>query len=219
MSWWDFGEHAGFIGDDLALFRVTCAFCNESGNFQPIHRHERKNAQGKTLNFDTFKCGNCGNPIMIFWSASTHGGMGGTHNFKTLPWAINTTKFPEHWPDDVGRYWMQARRSLEGKNWDAASLMARSAIQLIMRYQKAKGTNLKQEIDDLADKGLLPPVMKEWSHEVRLLGNDSAHPTPGDKGSDQKDAKDVVEFLSVLLTLTYDLPNQIAEYRGRKAKP
>jgi hypothetical protein len=116
----------------------------------------------------------------------------------------------------VGRYWLQAMRSLEGKNWDAASLMARSAIQLIARYQKAKGANLKQEIDDLAERGILPPVMQEWSHEVRELGNDSAHPNPGAKGTDPKDAKDVVEFLTMLLRVTYDLSHQIEQYRARK---
>jgi hypothetical protein len=77
---------------------------------------------------------------------------------------------------------------------------------------------LKDEIDDLADKGLLPPVMKEWSHEVRILGNENAHPTPGGKGTNQRDANDVVEFLTMLLTMTYDLPHQIGEYRKRRAE-
>jgi hypothetical protein len=94
--------------------------------------------------------------------------------------------------------------------------MARSAIQLIARYQKAKGTNLKQEIDDLASRGILPPIMQEWSHEVRELANVSAHPDPGAKGTIPKDARDVVEFLSVLLRITYDLPHQIQQYRARK---
>jgi hypothetical protein len=58
--------------------------------------------------------------------------------------------------------------------------------------------------------------MKEWSHEVRELGNDSAHPDPGAKGTDPKDARDVVEFLSTLLQVTYDLSHQIAQYRKRK---
>jgi Domain of unknown function (DUF4145) len=39
---------------------------------------------------------------------------------------------------------------LKSNYWDAASIMARSAIQLVLRHQKAKGANLKQEIDDLA---------------------------------------------------------------------
>ena len=32
----------------------------------------------------------------------------------------------------------------------------------------------------------------------------------------KRDAKDVVEFLSFLMTVMYNLPHQIAEYRKRK---
>lgn len=215
--WWEFGEHTGHEGNDLRLFRVACAFCHVEGNFERVHHEEKKHPSArKILNFDTFKCGNCGNFIMIFWSASAFGGLHGMHDFLTVPWAREITKFPEHWPEDVGRYWLQAMRSLEAKNWDAASLMARSAIQLIARYQEAQGTKLKQQIEDLANRGILPPIMKEWSHEVRELGNDSAHPNPGSKGTTSKDARDVVEFLTFLLRVTYDLPDQIKRYRSRR---
>jgi hypothetical protein len=61
--------------------------------------------------------------------------------------------------------------------------------------------------------------MKEWSHEVRELANDAAHPTPGAAGTSQKDAKDVVEFLDYLLQFLYDLPHQIELYRKRKVPP
>jgi hypothetical protein len=77
-----------------------------------------------------------------------------------MPWPQKTTSFPDFWPSDVGRYWMQARRSLETQNWDAAAVMARSAIQLVMRDQNAVGNSLKGEIDDLASKGILPPVQR-----------------------------------------------------------
>ena len=94
--------------------------------------------------------------------------------------------------------------------------MARSAIQLVVRNQNATGRNLKEEIDDLSKRGLLPPIMREWSHEVRELGNDSAHPSPGEAGPEPKDAKAVVDFLGVLLNMVYDLPHQISDYRARK---
>lgn len=91
-----------------------------------------------------------------------------------------------------------------------------SAVQLIARKLEAKGSNLKQEINDLADRGLLPPIMKEWSHDIRELGNDAAHPAPGAEGTTQKNAQDVVEFLDVLLGFTENLPHRILEYRARK---
>jgi len=219
MNWWDLAEHSGFSGSD-PLSRITCAFCKEDGNFAVIHHEERKQPsnQNKVLHYDTIKCGNCGNLMMVFWTRSSMSIGHGLLDFRTVPWNTETARYPDHWPADIGRYWLQAKRSLEGKNWDAASLMARSAVQLVARYQGAKGNNLKQEIDDLAEKSLLPPIMKEWSHEVRVLGNESTHPAPGGSGTDQRDAKDVVEFLDMLMIMTYNLPHQIEEYRGRKER-
>ena len=151
--------------------------------------------------------------MFAFWSAasSSMGGRG-IHAYRTLPWYQNTTKHPKHWAEDVGNYWVEARRSIEGKNWTAAALMARSAIQLVARARGAKGKNLKEEIDDLATQGLILPIMKEWAHEVRVLANEGTHPKPGSKGTPEKDAKDVVEFLSFLMTVMYDLPKEIEDF-------
>jgi glyceraldehyde-3-phosphate dehydrogenase/erythrose-4-phosphate dehydrogenase len=33
--------------------------------------------------------------------------------------------------------------------------------------------------EDLASRGILPPLVREWSDNVRELGNESAHPEPG----------------------------------------
>src|SRR5262249_33196992 len=141
---------------------------------------------------------------------------GACHDYRVLPWHQSTTTYPKHWPSDVGNYWVEARRSIEGKNWTAAALMARSAMQLVARAHSAKGKNLKEEIDNLATKGLILPIMKEWAHEIRELGNESTHPHPGTTGTNEKDAKDVVEFLTFLMTVVYNLPKQIDDYRKRK---
>ena len=218
-SWWEFGEHSGYKGDEVWEGEVTCGFCNEKGNFERVHHTDRSNPTGKKLNYDIWKCINCANLTMVFWSGRGRGpdNFYGLHDFSTLPPPLVTTRFPDHWPPDVGRYWLQARRSLEGMNWDAAALMARSAIQLVARLQNATGRNLKEQIDDLAKRGVLLPSMQEWSHEVRELGNDSAHPTPGATGPTSKDAQDIVRFLTMLLTMIYNLPHEIAQYRARKS--
>ena len=219
MDWWDIGEWAGSSGDTLATHEIACAFCGAAGNFETVHHLERTKAGGsrKVLNYDTLQCGHCGNLMFAFWSAAEHSfGSRGIHAYRLLPWHQSTTAYPKHWPGDVGLYWVEARRSIEGKNWTAAALMARSAVQLVARSHGAKGNNLKQEIDDLADKGLILPIMKDWSHEVRDLANEGTHPQPGSTGTNEKDAKDVVEFLTFLMRVMYDLPNQISDFRKRK---
>ncbi len=216
MDWWDLGEWSGSFGHVLATHEIPCAFCGTVGNFATVQHLERKKpgSSRKVLNYDTLQCGNCGNFMFAFWSAAR--GSGSIHGFRVLPWHQSTTTYPKHWPDDVGRYWVEARRSIEGKNWTAAALMARSAVQLVARSHGAKGNNLKQAIDDLADKGLILPIMKDWSHEVRELANEGTHPQPGSTGTDEKDAKDVVEFLTFLMRVMHDLPKQIEDFRKRK---
>lgn len=213
-SWWQLGEGSGFRGDNLSLYMIECPFCFEKGDFSiKNHATKRNPNSSKTLNFDTLKCENCVGYVMVLWSASTSGGI---YDYRVLPYPLKTTSAPEHWPDTVQRFWIQTQSSLENQNWDAAAEMARSALQFALRGHKAVGRDLKSEIEDLASKGILPPLMKDWSHEVRELGNDAAHPKLNGKPTTPEDAEDIAEFLDFLLTYLYNLPKQIQEYRERR---
>lgn len=216
-SWWRLGEGMGQRGGELAVHQITCAFCLERGNFRVEHHAELKKPNGtKRLNFDTLQCGRCTAYVLVLWSASEHFVRQGLHDYRVLPWPLTFEESPEHWPQAVGRFWLQAQRSLQSANWDAAAVMARSALQATLRDKQAIGANLKQEIHDLAAKGLLPPVMKDWSDNVRELGNDAAHPTADRPPTSPQDARDVVEFLTFLLECLYDLPDRIDKYRQRR---
>lgn len=58
--------------------------------------------------------------------------------------------------------------------------------------------------------------MKDWSDHVRELGNDSAHPNPGQAPTNPQNARDIVSFLDFLLDCLYALPHQIQQYRERR---
>lgn len=218
-SWWQLGEGSGYHGAHLALYQIACPFCLERGNFISVfHAEKKKPNSDKKLNFDTLECGSCKGYVQVLWSASEHSLSQCLHDYRVLPWPLKYVKFPEHWPADVGRYWLQAKRNISDENFDAAAVMARSALQLALRANKARGSNLKQEIDDLAEKGILPPIMQEWSNQVRELGNDSAHPAVSQKPTNAHDARDIVRFLDFLLEYLYSLPHQIKLYRERGTK-
>jgi len=172
---------------------------------------KKKPNGSKELHFTTLKCGVCAGFVMVLWA-----GAHGNHDFRVLPWPRKVANAPDHWPSDIGRYWVQAHRSLSDENWDAAAVMARSALQLSLRQLEAGGRTLKDEIEDLASKGLLPPIMNEWAHEVRELGNDSAHPKPGQPATSPEDARDMVQFLDYFLEYLYTLPHRIERYRERR---
>lgn len=213
-NWWQLGEGSGQSGEELAVYQITCPFCMERGNFGvAFHAEKKKPNSDKKLNFETLECGNCKGYVMVLWSASEHGYGRGLHNYQVLPWPLKLDRYPEHWPEAVGRYWLQAKRNIGDSNWDAASVMARSALQISLRDHGAQGRNLKEEIDDLAAKGILPPHLKEWSDHVRELGNDSAHPDPSQGPADAQHSRDIVGFLDFLLEYLYTLPHRIQQYR------
>ena len=214
MSWWELGESGGYHGGDLALFGITCAFCEHTGNFEIAHHAQHQNPRsGKTLNFDTFRCVNCTGYVMVLWSAREN--TADSHDYKVLPYPLKVTDYPESWPDEIGKFWVQAQASLQHEHWDAAAVMARSALQAALRDNNASGGSLKQEIDDLAAKGILAPILKEWADQIRLLGNESAHPDPM-QVIDPQDARDIVKFLNFFLEYLYTFPYQIQQYRNRQ---
>lgn len=212
-SWWSLGEGRGYAGGDLALYKITCPFCMEKGNFSVAYHAEKKQPNGsKVLNFDTLKCGSCASFVQVVWA-----GVRDLHDYRVQPWPLTYNEAPEYLPDGVARFWLQAKRSLVGRNYDAAAVMARSALQIALREHDAKGSNLKGEIDDLAKKGLLPPIMQEWAHSLRELGNDSAHPAPNQGPTTSKDANDIINFIDFLFKYLYELPSRIKGLRERKA--
>ncbi len=41
-SWWQLGEGTGQLGNQLALYRIECAFCSERGHWKPQNSVEKK---------------------------------------------------------------------------------------------------------------------------------------------------------------------------------
>lgn len=213
----------GHNGAKLEVRRLTCAFCGEKGNFGLAYHGEKKKPNSdKRLNFDLYQCRNCMGFVHVLWSAGEFTSLrGGHYDFHVLPWPLNAKPEPsENWPDGMKRFWVQAHDSLANENWDAANVMARSALQFVVREKGAVGGTLFAQINDLAIKGILQPLMKDWADEVRLLANESAHPdAPVPADVTPQDVSDIVHFLDLLLVYLYDLPKQIENYRQRKGTP
>lgn len=218
-SWWELGETLGNSGNKPELWRIECAFCGEKGNFERAFHGEKKKSGtvNKKLNFDVYQCGNCMGFVHVLWSAGSDWGHG-LYAMQVLPWPLDTKPKPsENWPKGMHRFWVQAHHSLAHENWDAANVMARSAVQFIVRDKGAKDAKLKAQIDDLVTKGVLHPLMKDWANEVRIVANESAHPeAPIPEDATPQDSLDIVNFLDLLLAYLYDLPKQIENFRKRK---
>jgi hypothetical protein len=119
---------------------------------------------------------------------------------------------PEHLPDAVEKAFKQAEKNftIEGCE-DAAALMYRSALEIALkdRFPTLKG-KLAARIDQAVEQRELPPVIAEWAHEVRLVGNDSAHEPGGTKREDVTAARG---FVDAVLRYLYSLPRMVSDRR------
>lgn len=221
-SWWDLGEGVGYQGHEPTMALVECPYCGHKGRWTSIENKSRSNpSDGKVLNFEMLQCIECSNYSYMIWSKSLHCGPHNSHHdYRVYPPPLHAKqiKAPRHWPEQVGKAWEQARKSLATDSWDAASAMAGRALQAALKEQGAKKERLVDQIKELGSADILPKPMIEWADEIRTLRNIGAHPDNHEVGVGSQDAKDVVKFTDYFLIYTYNLPEEIKEYRGRRNK-
>lgn len=144
------------------------------------------------------------------WVQGNAGMNGNAILVNTFP-KLLTAAAPEHTPENVKRFYLQGMENLE-RHFDAAGTMFRKALDAALKQldPAAKGT-LQKRIDSLDPSIGVTPAMKQWAHEIRLLGNDAAHeddPFTGDE------AKSLQAFTEMFLTYAFTLPGMLA---ARKA--
>ena len=125
-----------------------------------------------------------------------------------------STVAPNHTPENVARFFEQAMENLP-RNWDAAGGMFRKALDagLKSKFPDMKGT-LKARINEAAEKQELTHELAEWSHQIRLGGNNAMHE---EKPFTQKEAKDLSTFTYLVFQYLFMLPGMLREARSDPA--
>jgi hypothetical protein len=121
---------------------------------------------------------------------------------------------PEVSNKDVAEDFKEALRCHWIKSYRASVVMCRRAIQSSAIDLKAKGGRLIDQIDDLFTSGKITEALKEFAHEVRLTGNDGAHPDKdGLADVVEQDSSAIIEFTREYLHHVYVMP---AKLKARK---
>ena len=81
----------------------------------------------------------------------------------------------EELAEDIKIPLREAYNSLDDRNWNSCVTMARRALQEAVDDLKAKGSNLYDPIEDLANNHRITPDLRDWANEGRLGGNLGAH--------------------------------------------
>lgn len=105
------------------------------------------------------------------------------------------------------------------KNFRAAAVMVRRAIDHICKDKGAEGKDLDKRIEALKDKVTLPPSLFEGMHKLRMLGNDAAHTEA--KVFDEIGDKEIeagIEFAKRITEAVYQYGELLEKLKGLESK-
>jgi hypothetical protein len=102
----------------------------------------------------------------------------------------------------------------------AAAIMVRKTLELLCSAQNASGGNLKEKLEALGSKVVLPPDLLGGLRDVRLLGNDAAHIEAQAYTKVSQDEIEVaLEFTKEVLKAIYQYSALLARLRALKKQP
>jgi len=152
-----------------------------------------------------YKCCVCGGPVF----ARSHGKEPTTIDI----YPVSIPSASKDIPKEARDIYIEALRCFDVKAWNAAATMCRRAVQECVLDKGGTGKTLYNQIDDLAGRRVITEDIKDWAHELRLLGRDGAH---ADVLTDvgEEEAKFAIEFTEELLNYVYVLKARL----GRRKK-
>jgi hypothetical protein len=120
---------------------------------------------------------------------------------------------PEYLPEKISSLYQQADDNLRREHWDACGAMCRKILDLTAK-EYSKKNKLQEKIDDMAERNLITQQLKEWSHVIRLDGNDASH-----DDFDQPTAESIFEFMHMFVLYMHTMPGMLKAKREQIEQP
>lgn len=137
-----------------------------------------------------------------------------THLYPPLKIPFDTSNLPPAIVESME----EAITCHAGECFKASAIMVRKTLEVLCDVQGAKGDNLRQRIDDLKSKLMLPSPLIDGLHELRLLGNDAAHVELKDFDQIGKTECDLaLELTMEILKGVYQYDSMLSRFSALKA--
>lgn len=177
---------------DIQSTKYSCAFCGHLvaaiKGYQLSYKHGGSRS-GITI------CPECRCPTFHY-----------TDSQATLP-SVAFGKPVRHMPAEIEQLYEEARTCTSNNCFTGAVLLLRKLLMNIAVTQgAAEGLSFAKYVDHLGVQGFIPPNGKQWVDHIRKKGNEATHEIV--KMSD-KDARDLVVFMEMLLRFIYEFPNEL----------
>jgi len=119
-------------------------------------------------------------------------------------------------PEDIRKDLDEAKMCFSVGAYRACAVMARRAMQSSCIDKGSSKNKLVDQLQELADNGIITKDLKKWADVVRWVGNDAAH--PGNEEVFQEDAKDILNLAEQFLHVVYVAPAIAKERKSKRKK-
>lgn len=198
-----------------------CPHCGHASYFRPVtsaHTDQMTGAIHKICN--GAQCESCKEFVLILGERNP--GSGGSYGLKALyPLGKPNDRVEDSVPQEIRPDFVEALRCRWIRAYKATVAMCGRVIQATALHKGASPKKkLVEQIDELADNGIITQPLKEMAHEVRLTRNIGVHPDEEDllKDVGEKDADDIIEFTREFLHHVYVMPAKL-QARRQQAPP
>lgn len=169
-----------------------CGYCGRDVGGNIGYRQER---DGRNR---IYICPFCKNPTAFIYSGclgyEQYPGAGYGHEVDSLP-------------PDVGAMYGEVRRCIQYTAYTSAVLSMRKLLMHVAVEQGAdEGMHFVKCIDYLDENYWIPPNGREWVDAIRKSGNEANHEIVI---SGEDDAKQLLDFVEMLLKLVYEFPARL----------
>jgi Domain of unknown function (DUF4145) len=197
-----------------------CPHCGALSYFKPVvgAYSEDRPREAVVVICTSAQCEACKEFVLVVgWHSRGAGNV--PYNLRAVyPAGKPNENLEEGIPDNIALDFKEALRCKWVSAFKATVTMCRRAIQASCLEKKANPKKkLTEQIDEVAKNGLITESLRLFAHEVRLEGNDGAHPAPDGLDSvTEKDADDIIAFTREYLHHVYVMPQMLAK---RKPSP
>ena len=208
------------------MVSIMCAYCERFSN-TTVHWANRTTLPGASVVHlqGVVTCHNCGGASL--GDATQYPNTGGeTKNVfgntsgSNFTWYPRTGASPEFAdvPDHIARAAKEAHANESINSHMSAILMARTVVEATAKAKGITTGSLYAKIDALAAQNFIRKDTKEAAHEIRHLGNDTAHGDIDDV-PEAGDVRDVLVLMDEILSEVFQGPARTARLRGRRTGP
>lgn len=191
---------------------LRCPHCGHFGTFLQIGQDLVENRKGgDKIYFGQRVCPNaiCKGHLLFF--ANNEGSIVETYPTETIPFDKNGI------PDRILNAFNEAIVCHSNNCFTASAIMIRKTLEEICSHETCKGKNLKERLQALGGKIMIPKELIDGMDDLRLLGNDAAHIEANTFEQIGRNEIEIsIEFTKEILKATYQYENLLSKLRSLK---